>query len=246
MEKKYFVYITTDLKRQKLYLGCRYGFTDVSLDKYFGSSIVIRNIIKSRGHLDLRRTVLEIFETREEMLEGESWWGNNVFNVADDERFYNQNRCGLGGFYHLTHQKGVKHPRYGSRCSQETKDRISASNRGKKRTDDSKRKMSEQRSGENHWNYGKTSSETSKEKNRQSNINRWKEKLTDPVIAKKYKELGESKSKRWKLLSPKGEIFVFLNLAKAARENGFHAPGIISNGKSKGWKLISRLEHDDQ
>ena len=69
-----------------------------------------------------------------------------------------------------------KHPRQGAIVSEETRKKISSSNKGKARfTDSQKEQMSVDRSGSKHWNYGRKWSEEAKQKNRESNIKRRKE-----------------------------------------------------------------------
>lgn len=240
MIKSYFVYITVDHKNQKLYLGCHYGPLDVAEDRYYGSSQAIRNILRARKpNHQLTRFVLAVYATREEMLAGEVFWGNDALQVADDVRFYNRNTCGQGGFHHLRNQCGPDHPRYGVRLSEETKRKISQANAGRKHTLSARQSMSAQRSGEKHWNYGGRWSEDQKARMRESNRKTYERKLRENPEGLRRPPRN---TKEWLVRAPSGEEFTIVNLAKHARDNGYHVSGMITKGKSKGWALIRRLD----
>lgn len=235
MLKSYFVYITVDLKNANFYLGRHYGFLDVAKDQYYGSSDAIKNIKRKRKHT-LRRVIIQCFPDIASCVEGEKFWGE-AFDVVNDKRFYNRNTCGHGSFAHLhDKQKGENHPRFGAVISAATRKAISESNKGKpKWNDEDKKRMSEQRAGNKHWRYGKRVSEESKDKARETLKQFRANKIAEDP---NWKLPHKSKKRVFTVKDPCGTIHIVNGLTPFAKKNGFHAPGMYTNGKSNGWILI--------
>jgi hypothetical protein len=72
---------------------------------------------------------------------------------------------------------GENNPNYGKVTPDEVKEKIRLGNLGKTLSDETKQKMSESRSGENHWNYGKNHSEETKTKMRKPKSEEAKENM---------------------------------------------------------------------
>ena len=62
------------------------------------------------------------------------------------------------------HNKGEKNPWYGKKCSEETREKMSAAHKGKKHSEETREKMSTLQQGNNNPMYGKQHSEETREK----------------------------------------------------------------------------------
>lgn len=94
MDKKYYVYLTTDSINNKKYIGYHYG--DIN-DNYFGSGKKITEAIKNFGIENFNKQILEICSTSQECFEREKFW-IKYYNAVESEDFYNIDRGGEGGW----------------------------------------------------------------------------------------------------------------------------------------------------
>lgn len=129
---------------------------------YFTSSKIVKKLIKDFGKNSFKTEIRRTFSSKEAAIV----WEEKVLRRLSVHKKENWiNTCVSKSIrYHV-------HPRLGVKLSEATKNKISKSNTGKIRSKNDKDKMSEQRSGKNHWNYGKTLSEEVKQKIRDSNLN---------------------------------------------------------------------------
>ena len=168
-----YTYLIKCTINNKFYYGVRWGnkvppSEDLWI-KYFTSSKVIKNLINQYSKEAFLFEVRKIFTTKQEAIAWEEAVLRRLKVLKSPDIWLN--KC---------ISKAIRydiHPRIGVKVSEETKIKISKSNKGKpKFTEKAKLNMSINRSGSKHWNYGNKWSEESKNKNRLSNQNTRKEK----------------------------------------------------------------------
>ncbi len=93
----YYLYEIRNNINRKIYVGVHK--TKVLDDGYMGSGLIITRAIEKHGVENFTKTILEIFETQEEMFAREKEIVNEEFLSREDT--YNLRRGGLGGFDHL-------------------------------------------------------------------------------------------------------------------------------------------------
>ena len=98
MEKHYgFIYLTTDLKYNKKYIGQHKIRNQKTLDPtYFGSGIVIGRIIEKGEIYRLKRDILCFCESKEELNEKEKYYIKK-FDAIKNKDYYNCAEGGDGG-----------------------------------------------------------------------------------------------------------------------------------------------------
>jgi len=95
-----YIYVTLDQKTNKIYVGQKKGKIEKS-ENYYGSGTIISNILKDRGNYFLKKTVLGVCYSREEL----KFWETECkyfFNVFDRNYGYNIAIVDYGGD-NLTH-----------------------------------------------------------------------------------------------------------------------------------------------
>lgn len=85
MQKKYFIYLTTNLINHKKYIGYHYGYEN---DDYLGSGVLLQKALKEYGRQNFKRQILEICKTQEEAFEQEKYW-IKYYNAVENQDFYN-------------------------------------------------------------------------------------------------------------------------------------------------------------
>jgi group I intron endonuclease len=139
----YYLYEIRNNLDNKIYVGVHK--TEDMNDGYMGSGKVIQRAIKKYGIKNFTKTILEVFNTPEEMYNREKEVVNEEFLLRED--VYNLRRGGFGGFDYINNSgiakfKGKKHTTetkthlreisLGRESSQETKQKISDNNWSKK------------------------------------------------------------------------------------------------------------------
>lgn len=133
-----YIYLTTFLPTGKIYVGKR--VKSRFDENYVGSGVKIKNLIKKYGKSEFETHIIDTADTDDELQQKEIFWIAN-YNSTDDTIGYNIALGGNGA--QLEHQ------------SDETKQKISIANKGKKRTIECKTQMSEDRLGSKWINNGK-------------------------------------------------------------------------------------------
>ena len=94
MNKKFYVYLTTNLINNKQYIGYHYGNEQ---DSYLGSGVKLLEDIKQYGKENFKKEILEYCSTSEECFEKEKYW-IKFYNAVNNENFYNIDQGGTGGW----------------------------------------------------------------------------------------------------------------------------------------------------
>lgn len=183
-EKIYFVYIHTS-PNNKRYIGItqqnppnkrwRQGATSYRNNDYFCKAIrkygwnnfkheiVLQNLTKQEAEM-FEVEIIKHYKTNNRK------YGYNISNGGEcigkhsEESKTKMSKSRMGKY------SGINHPHFGKTLSQETKDKISKSHTGFKHTEESKQKMSTNRSGEKHFMYGKKHLKETKDKISKSHI----------------------------------------------------------------------------
>lgn len=142
----YTIYETTNTINWKKYIGMH--ATNFLADDYLGSGIGLKKAVKKYGSENFVKTYLWIFDNEQEMIEKEK----EVITqeIVNNKLYYNMVIGGDGGMlfvkgtkeYDKWYEKiknnqpdrnGKNNPNYGKHCSEETKRKISESQKGKPR-----------------------------------------------------------------------------------------------------------------
>ncbi len=150
-----YVYLTIDQKRNLVYIGQKKGKPEKTKN-YFGSGTVIFNIIKSRGYYFLKKIVLGVCYTKEELTfcETECKYHFDVWNklygyniaIKDDGGAYLQNHPNRDEICKKISLSKLGKPNLklvGHFVSEETKQKL----RDYERTNETKEKMSKAKKG---------------------------------------------------------------------------------------------------
>jgi group I intron endonuclease len=86
------IYLVTNLINNKKYIG----MDSLNCSYYLGSGIFIKKALKKYGRENFKKEILQICETKEELLEAEKYWINH-FDAINDRNFYNIREGGQGG-----------------------------------------------------------------------------------------------------------------------------------------------------
>lgn len=177
------VYLIKNLKNNKIYVGKHSTYNPE--DSYFSSSVIVHNAIKRYGKQNFKKTILYYCLTEKDAYDIEASIVNESFVKRNDT--YN---IQLGGYgtSSLTYLE-----MYGPQKAKEMRALISKRmkghklNLGRKQSEIQKKNSSISRTGIGNTFFGKSHSEETKQKIRQNHPN----------------------SKKYKLISPKGEFFNF-------------------------------------
>jgi group I intron endonuclease len=136
MKKNFnYVYVTTNLKTGKQYVG-DHSATNLN-DNYLGSGVALKRAIKKHGRKNFRREILEQFETKEAAFIAQEKWINKLNTLKP-------------AGYNISPKGG--HNVTGC-ISEETKEKIREGNKGKTMSLDAKKKISDATTGENNPMY---------------------------------------------------------------------------------------------
>lgn len=136
--KVFYVYLTTNNINNKKYIGQHFGELE---DSYLGSGKILLQAIDKYGKENFSKKILEQCDTQEAVLLAEKKW-INFYNAIKDDNFYNIAEGGTGGNTYAG-------------LSEDELSRI-------------KTLRSQQTTGRNNPNYGKTTSEEAKDKMRKT------------------------------------------------------------------------------
>jgi len=141
------IYKTTNLVNGKQYIGR----DSRNNPNYLGSGPLLKKAINKYGRENFKKEIIEECTSFEHLIDREEYW-LNYYDASNNPLFYNLQNSGKGvrligernGRYGTGHlYAGELSHMYGKSLSQETKNKIGNSNRGKTRTDDVRKKLSD-------------------------------------------------------------------------------------------------------
>lgn len=188
MEKYGFIYLWYDKKRKMFYIGSHWGSEN---DGYICSSNRMRNVYKRRPQ-DFKRRVIQRDVARDKLLDEEHKWLQMIDDTELGKKYYNLRQHKWGHWSTDTKQnlsirekikktlsapevkEKIGAPHRGKIVSEETREKIRKARAKQVFTLETKQKMSKSHSGVNNSFYGKKHSEETRQKMRQSALNRKK------------------------------------------------------------------------
>ena len=254
-----YIYLIIDLTNWKKYVGQHHYHLEKLDSNYHGSGTIISKIYKKRPHT-LKEVYLKTCYSQEELDEWEQYY-INFYNTLSPNG-YNLQEGGRGGVpsedarrkmsnAHKGLCAGEKHPMFGKHHSDETKQKISKShkgkpahNKGKPMSEETKKKLSESKkgllSGEKNPMFGKHHSDETKQKISKVHKGKPAHNKGKPMSEKQKKKLREANtngklSKRVLQFTLDGEfVREWISVAECGR-NGFNSGYIAAccRGKRK-------------
>jgi hypothetical protein len=139
MEKKYgFVYIWYDKKHKRYYLGCRWGNEN---DGYICSSPWMKRGYNKRPKDFKRKILAKVYTNKKDLLEEEYKWLSLIKNEELGKKYYNLHNHHFGHWSTDEAKKLTVGQKISA--SPNRRENISKSNKGKKRSEKTKQKISE-------------------------------------------------------------------------------------------------------
>jgi len=166
-----YIYVTLDKKHNLVYIGQKMGFAE-DTEGYFGSGTWIKRIIKKRGSYFLKKVILGVCYTREELLKCETEC-KYFFNAWDKLYGYNIAKRDNGGdnfTYHPNKEQirlNYSNAQKGHYVKQSTREKIVKTRKERnnyKHTEETKKKLSASHIGQVPGNKGKPISEEKRQK----------------------------------------------------------------------------------
>jgi hypothetical protein len=209
MEKQGFIYIWYDRKRKMYYLGSHWGVLD---DGYICSSNRMRDAYRRRPH-DFRRKIIKRNIDRQNLLEEEYKWLSLISESELGKKYYNLRKHKWGHWstdtvLNLSVQEKIK----ATLSKPEVREKISAANRGRVKseetiqkikvarskqiyTEETKKKISESHKGERNHFFGKKHSEETKKKMSEAARKRTDNRKHSEETKQKMREIVKNRSK---------------------------------------------------
>ena len=190
-----FVYLITNTKNNKGYVGCKQYYIGKSKKQskwqtYMSSSKYLKEDIKKIGKKYFTFEVIAEYKNKRSLRYYEMYYQVkwNVLTAtiegSDNPAFYNSY---VGGKFYRPLESYVPH-------TEESKRKMSEAALGRKRTEETKRKMSEAKSGEKNPMYGKKLTEESKRKMSEAKLGE-----KNSMYGKKHTEESKRKMSEVKL-----------------------------------------------
>ncbi len=173
-----YFYKTTNLINHKFYYGVH--STDNLEDSYLGSGLAIKYAIKKYGKENFKKEILKYFQTSKDAFEYEEKVVGQ--ELLKDPSCYNLKQGGVGNHRHSEESKQKLRKPYGP-MSEEHKQKLANSLRGKKRTEETREKMRKPKSEEHKQKMKKPHGpmpEEHKQKHRKPLSEEHKQKLRKP------------------------------------------------------------------
>jgi group I intron endonuclease len=258
-KKKYhYVYVTTNLKNGKKYVGDH--STDNLDDGYLGSGNLFTEKVKEYGKNNFQKEIIEFFNTKIEAFKEQEKWINehntlvpNGYNISPTGG-HNVSKC----WNELSLKKKRKSVKKFYDEHPEVIENIRQKITGIKRSEETKMKLRMQKIGEKNPMYGKTTSDKQKESVKRAHLE-GRVKLTEEgrqkIIESGKKRKGtKNKNKKsdaikYELTSPAGKKFIIfgaVDLQKFCKDNKlqFHVlknnEGNITNEMVVGNKIYAK------
>lgn len=152
-----YIYETTNLINGKKYIG---QHKSNKFDNwYLGSGITLKKAIKKYGKENFYTRIIEKIDTGKEDLNNREIYWIEYFDAVKSKEYYN-NSCGgeekgWKGLNNAIKLNLREHSCYKRKMSDETKEKISKANKGKKRTKEQREQFSKSHKGQLAWNKGR-------------------------------------------------------------------------------------------
>ena len=165
-----YVYMITNLKNNKRYIGKHK--TNKEKNSYLGSGFLLKKAMDKYGKENFKKEIICKCYTLEELNECEKHFINR-YDACKREDFYNISSGGTGGRTwqnysdedrekSLEKYRGKNSPLYGIPRTKEVIEKVRKGNIGKKRSEETRKRMSERQLGEKNYWFGKKRPEHSK------------------------------------------------------------------------------------
>jgi group I intron endonuclease len=152
-KKNNYFYKIINLINGKFYYGIRSTNKDITSDKYMGSGLAIKDAIKKHGRDNFKKEILINFSTRKEASDYER--EIVTFELIQLEECYNCRTGGDNGYIFVKEViDKMRKPR--ANLSPESREKMGSPWRGKTRSNEFKKNLSEMLTGEGNHFYGKT------------------------------------------------------------------------------------------
>ena len=188
LDKFGFVYIITNTKTEKAYVGCKQYYIgkakkESKWQTYMGSSKYLKEDIKKIGKKHFRFEVIAEYINKRSLRYYEAHYQMKwdvltaVIEGTDEPAFYNSY---VGGKFYRPVESYTPH-------TEETKKKMSESHKGFSHTEETKKKISEATLGDKHPFYGKKHTEEAKKKIGEGQIGRKHTEETKRKMSEKRK-----------------------------------------------------------
>lgn len=236
-----FIYLIINKVNGKPYVGATIANPEIRWKRHVRSAIkeedgqALHDAIRKYGSENFE--ILPIMEHQDK---------NFVFNTLESYFIEFFHAHGSKGGYNMTTGGdgwlGMKH-------SQETKDKISKANKGKIRTPEMIKQMSESRMGKDTWNKGRECPQISKALKGRIFTEEQKQVYSEShkgfINTQKTKDKIKAKiSEESSIRLPNGKEVVIINLRQFCKENGLSQGTFTTYKESKGYKLLYTIKKE--
>lgn len=212
-----FIYKTTNLINNKIYVGKHFQYETSAFDGYLGGGVWIKRVIKKYGKENFIRETIEYCPS-DNINEREMYWISEL-SATNPLIGYNITNGGEGA--------------NGYKITQEDKIKMSKAHKGNKLTQDHRNKISESLKGEKSYMYGTKHSEDRKRKmsiSKQNMTQQTKLKMREAKLGKKLSQehkIKISESNKGKKISEETKIKICDSL-KGKKKQAFSE--VVFNG----------------
>jgi len=177
---KHYTYMITNTLNDMQYIGVRSCDCEPNEDQYWSSSKYLKEDITKFGIENFTKQILNIWNTREDALEHEISL-HEQYNVSTNKLFYNKSKQTSVGF----DTTGMPGPcnMLGKKHTEESKQKMSKSKKGKPKTTEHNLKNSLSHRGEKNPFYGKKHTQESIEKIRKASTGK-----NNPMYGKQHSD----------------------------------------------------------
>lgn len=186
----YYIYLIVNKVNGKTYVGQHKSSKEWYEDKYMGSGKILKKAKLKYGIENFEKFLIQYCYSKEETNKAERFWIAEYRRRGKAE--YNLANGGDGGNGEAN--KGRAPWSKGKHLSEEHKQKIGESNRGKRHSEEQNRKHSELMKGHTPWNKGKSGylSEESRKKMSEAKKGRhhseeWKKRMSETISGKHWK-----------------------------------------------------------
>ena len=226
-----YIYLITDTTNGMKYTGKHHYHIEGQLDSsYHGSGVIIKNIYKKRPET-LKEEYIKTCYSEEEMCSDEQYY-IKLFKTLWPNG-YNLTEGGEGCIACEETRKKISASNKGRRFSEEHIRKLSVANKGKQLSEETRRKISESTSGEKNPFYGRQHSEETRKKISTANKGKQRSEETRRKISKA--KINGKCSKKVLQFTLSGDLIKEWESTRECGRNGFDSGHVSAccNGKRK-------------